>query len=279
MADSLRLAQSADGTPLLGNAGGFVPLRSAAPELDEHSALARAAANDLPHIDDASATRTPAEGLTLGRPLKRFGTLWGIGLNYRAHADDLNETRPAAPASFMKPSTALTGPGGPIRLPPRNLTQHVTGEAELAVVIGRTCKNVALDEVDRVVAGLVPVIDMTAVDILEENPRFLTRSKSFDTFLVVGPWVETARPIDALGRLEVRTVVDGETVAANTVDNMAFSPAELVAFHSRVMTLEPGDLISTGTPGAHRLAPGMTIRAEVGSVGHVEAAVVQAPGA
>lgn len=274
MPSSLRLARSADGTPLLGDANGFVPLRSAAPNFDERTALSRAAANQLPSVDDATSVRRPPDELSFGSPLERFGKLWGIGLNYYEHAEDLNETRPDAPASFMKPKSTLTGPGGPIRLPARELTERVTGEAELGVVIGRTCTHVSPEEADRVVAGLVPVIDMTAEDILAKNPRFLTRSKSFDTFLVVGPWLETARALDTLGDFEVRTVVDGETVAANTVDNMAFSPAELVAFHSRVMTLEPGDLISTGTPGAHVLEPGITIRAEVEGVGSVGAVVV-----
>lgn len=275
MSNSKRLARSSDGSPLVGDASGFVPLRSAAPALStEEDALARAAAGHLPDLEDATASRVPPDEIGFGLPLGRFGKLWGIGLNYRDHADDLSETRPEAPASFMKPRTALTGPGGPIRLPPRELTNHVTGEAELGIVIGRTCADVPPGEVDRVVAGFVPVIDMTAVDILEQNPRFLTRSKSFDTFLVVGPWIETAPSIDALGPLTVRTVVDGQTAAANTVDNMAFSPAELVAFHSRVMTLEPGDLISTGTPGAHVLKSGTTIRADVEGVGAVEADVV-----
>jgi len=271
---SRRLARTAEGKLWLGTPEGFVPLSSAVPSLDMKGALSRAAAGTLPNLGEATAYPVAPEGLSFGAPLKRPGKIWCIGLNFRGHADDLNEDRPEAPGSFMKPATSMVGPGGPIRRPPEDMAGVVTGEAELGVVIGRTCKDVAEDEVDRVVAGLVPVIDVTAEDIFQKNTRFLTRSKSFDTFLVVGPWIETARPVSALGDLEIRTIVDGQVRAADTVDAMSFSPAELVAYHSRVMTLEPGDLISTGTPGAHPIEPGSTVRAEVDGVGNVEAGVL-----
>lgn len=260
----------------MGDADGFVPLSSALPpDRPTHRWMQYAAANTLPAPKKAVADPVPADALSLALPLREVGTCWGIGLNYRDHAHDLGETRPNAPASFIKPHTALTGPGGPVRLPPLTVTRHVTGEAELAVVIGRTARNVAAEDAYRIVAGLVPVIDMTAVDILQQNPRFLTRAKRFDTFLVVGPWIETACAIHDLDDVAVRTVVDGDVVAENTIAHMAFSPAELVASLSRHTTLHPGDLICTGTPGAHRLAPGCTIRAEVDRVGAVEAPVIQ----
>jgi len=269
-----RLARSREGTPLLGTDDGFVPLAGALPGGDLSDALARAAAGTLPDPRDGTASPVAADELALGAPLRRPGKIWCIGLNFLDHADALGEDRPDAPGSFMKPATTLTGPGGPIRRPPTDLAGRVTGEAELAIVIGRTCKNVSVEDVDRVVAGWVPVIDVTAEDVFRKNTRFLTRSKSFDTFFVLGPWIETALPVGALGDVEVRTIVDGQVRAADTVDAMAFSPAELVAYHSQVMTLEPGDLISTGTPGAHPIEPGATVRAEVNRVGAVEATVV-----
>jgi 2-keto-4-pentenoate hydratase/2-oxohepta-3-ene-1,7-dioic acid hydratase in catechol pathway len=115
---------------------------------------------------------------------------------------------------------------------------------------------------------------MTAEDILEKNPRFLTRSKSFDSFVVVGPWIETG-PIDDVRDLSVETVVNGEVRARNIVSNMLFPPRELVAFHSRVMTLEPGDVISTGTPGAHPIEPGDEVTAVVDQIGTLSASVVR----
>jgi 2-keto-4-pentenoate hydratase/2-oxohepta-3-ene-1,7-dioic acid hydratase in catechol pathway len=269
-----RLARSATGTPLLGADDGFVPLASARPGTGMEDALAHAADGSLPDPRDGTAAPVAADAISFGPPLRRPGKIWCIGLNFRDHADDLDEDRPDAPGSFMKPATALTGPGGPIRRPPTDLAGRVTGEAELALVIGRTCRNVPVDAVDRVVAGWMPVIDVTAEDVFQKNTRYLTRSKSFDTFFVLGPWIETALPVGGLGDVEIRTIVDGRVRAANTIDAMAFSPAELVAYHSRVMTLEPGDLLSTGTPGAHPIEPGAKVRAEVDRVGAVEATVV-----
>ncbi len=269
-----RLARSREGTALLGTDEGFVPLSSVRPGADMDDALAHATDGTLPDPRDGTASPVAAAEIAFGAPLQRPGKIWCIGLNFRDHADDLDEERPEGPGSFMKPTTALVGPGGPIRRPPTDLAGRVTGEAELAIVIGRTCKDVSVEHVDRVVAGWGPVIDVTAEDVFQKNTRFLTRSKSFDTFFVLGPWIETALPVDALADVEIRTIVDGRVRAADTVDAMAFSPAELVAYHSRVMTLEPGDLISTGTPGAHPVEPGATVRAEVDRVGAVEATVV-----
>jgi 2-keto-4-pentenoate hydratase/2-oxohepta-3-ene-1,7-dioic acid hydratase in catechol pathway len=270
-----RLARAATGDPLLGDGEGYVPLAAADPSLTNvETALSRHPV-DLPDPSTVSARRLPREQLAFGTPLARPGKLFGIGLNYADHAVDLDEDSPDEPASFFKPATALTGPGGPIRLPPTEITDHVTAEAELAVVIGRTCSDVPIEAVDSVIGGFVPVIDMTAEDVLRRNPRFLTRSKSFDTFLVMGSEIVVPDPGVDLEEMAVRTVVDDEVKAANTVANMHFSPRELVAFHSRVMTLEPGDVVSTGTPGAHRIETGDTVRAEVDGVGAVSADVVR----
>jgi 2-keto-4-pentenoate hydratase/2-oxohepta-3-ene-1,7-dioic acid hydratase in catechol pathway len=270
------LARTAEGRPLVGDDEGFVPLGSLHPALGSvREALPAAAAGDLGDPDDATADRVPAETLSFGPPLERFGKLWGIGLNYAEHAGDLDEDRPTEPASFMKPNTALTGPGGPIRLPPRAQSERVTAEAELAVLVGRACHGVDADRVDDVVAGFLPVIDMTAEDVLQRNPRFLTRAKSYDSFLVVGSMVAVPDGPPALDDLTVRTEINDEVKAENRVRNMLFPPRELVAFHSEVTTLRPGDLFSTGTPGAAPIEPGDHVRATVESVGSVEAPVTR----
>ena len=181
-------------------------------------------------------------------PLRRPPKIWGIGLNYRAHAQDLGVAVPDEPASFMKPATTLIGPGDTILLPPQS--QRVTAEAELALVLGRRAAGISEHEVPSVLLGYVPVIDMTAEDILQKNPRFLTRAKSFATFLSAGPWIATADEIPSPGGLRVTTLRRGEAVASNTVSDMRFAPAMLVAFFSRVFEWEPGDLLLTGTPGA-----------------------------
>jgi 2-keto-4-pentenoate hydratase/2-oxohepta-3-ene-1,7-dioic acid hydratase in catechol pathway len=270
--EPVRLARTVEGRPLVGDADGFVPLASASiDDIDE--ALEGVASAALPSVKSLPATRTPAERLSFGVPFDP-GKLWGIGLNYADHAADLDAVRPAEPASFMQPATALTAPGGPIRLPPTDEAARITAEAELGLVIGRTCTGVDETAFGEVVAGVVPVIDVTAEDVLQRNPRFLTRAKSYDTFLVVGPWVATPVSVDRLAGTTVRTVINGETVAENTVDRMLFPPAELVSVHSRVMTLERGDLISTGTPGAGVIEAGDTVRAEVDGVGVLTADVV-----
>lgn len=175
--------------------------------------------------------------------------IWGIGLNYTAHAGDLSEKAPTdLPASFMKPTTTIIGYGDDIQIP--RLSQKTTAEAELGVVIGKCCKDVPKEYWLDYVAGFTTIIDMTAEDILRQNPRYLTVSKSFDTFFSFGPQLITPDEIEDVYKLKVATVINGRVHAENTVNHMTFPPDELVSFHSQVMTLVPGDVISTGTPGA-----------------------------
>ena len=270
------LARAATGEPLLGNDEGYVPLAAVEPGLDSvREALPLAAAGTLGDPGDAPADPIPEADTAFGAPLERFGKLWGIGLNYAEHAGDLDEDRPEEPASFMKPPSALVGPGGPIRLPPAEQSERVTAEAELAVVMGRTCRNVAEGEFGEVVAGFLPVIDMTAEDVLQRNPRFLTRAKSYDTVLVTGHALAVPEePVDLMS-LSVQTVVNEEVAAENEIRNMLFPPEAIVSFHSAVMTLEPGDLFSTGTPGAEPIAPGDSVRAVVESIGAADASVTR----
>jgi 2-keto-4-pentenoate hydratase/2-oxohepta-3-ene-1,7-dioic acid hydratase in catechol pathway len=191
------------------------------------------------------ASSQPSYAPLYRRPRK----IWGIGLNYVEHAGDLSESAPAdEPASFMRPDTTIIGPGDEVVLPAQS--ERVTAEAELAVIIGREAKDLSEEDAPSVVAGFTTVLDMTAEDILRRNPRYLTRSKSFDTFFSFGPELVTPDEVADLDALEVTTVLNGEVRRSDTVSNMMFSPWWLVTFHSRVMTLLPGDVISTGTPGA-----------------------------
>src|ERR687893_2367016 len=202
-----------------------------------------------PELEELRGRAIPAEELSYAPLYRRPRKIWGIGLNYAEHAGDLDETAPAEePASFMRPDTTIIGPGDAIRL--HEGIGRVTAEAELAVVIGRETKDISEEEAPSVVAGFTTVLDMTAEDILRKNPRYLTRAKSFDTFFSFGPELVTPDEVDDVKGLEVSTVLNGEVRRANTVSNMTFSPWRLVAFHSRVMRLLPGDVISTGTPGA-----------------------------
>jgi 2-keto-4-pentenoate hydratase/2-oxohepta-3-ene-1,7-dioic acid hydratase in catechol pathway len=190
----------------------------------------------------------PASAVQYGPVYRRPRKIWGIGLNYRDHAADLSAPFPTEPASFMKGDHTIIGHGDTIELPPES--ERVTAEAELGVIIGRRCRDVSEEDVAAVIAGYCLIIDMTAEDILQRNPRFLTRSKNFDTFFSFGPELITPDEVLDVMRLNVGTWRNGMLHRQNVVANMAFPPAYLVAFHSRVMTLYPGDIISTGTPGA-----------------------------
>ena len=200
----------------------------------------------------------PFEEIEYGPLYRMPRKIWGIGLNYAEHAGDLDEAAPAEePASFMRPDTTIIGPGGEIKLPRQS--ERVTGEAELGIIIGREARNVTEEEAPSVVAGFTTVLDMTAEDILRKNPRYLTRAKSFDTFFSFGPQLVTPDEVGEIEALEVSTALNGEPRRTNSVSNMTFSPWSLVAFHSEVMTLLPGDIISTGTPGAVVLQDGDTL--------------------
>ncbi|MGP4079074.1 fumarylacetoacetate hydrolase family protein [Pseudalkalibacillus sp. R45] len=188
--------------------------------------------------------------------------IWGIGLNYVEHASDLSEKAPnTEPASFMKPDTTIIGPNDTIKIP--HQSDRTTAEAELGVIIGKECKNVSEEEAHEVIAGFTTIIDMTAEDILEHNPRYLTRSKSFDTFFSFGPELVTPDEVDEVHDLNVSTVINGELHRKNVVSNMTFRPWHLVSFHSKVMTLLPGDIISTGTPGAVVIRDGDVVECHI----------------
>ncbi len=163
-------------------------------------------------LADSDAETLPEAMLMYAPPLRRPSKIWGIGLNYVAHAGDLDEVAPQEiPASFMKPATAIIGHGATIKIPVHS--HRTTGEAELGIVIGRTCKNVDPEKWLDYIAGFVGVIDMTAEDILRQNPRYLTLSKSFDTFFSFGPYLVTPDEIEDVLELEVATVINGSVHA------------------------------------------------------------------
>lgn len=191
--------------------------------------------------------------------------IWGIGLNYLDHAKDLDAPYPTEPASFMKNDNTIIGPGDTIALPPQS--ERVTAEAELGLVIGHTCRAVSVREAKDYLAGYCLIIDMTAEDILQKNPRFLTRSKNFDTFFSFGPQLITTDEVPDVLALTVGTYNNGKLQRENQVRNMAFPPDYLVSFHSHVATLYPGDIISTGTPGAVVINAGDVAECRIGGLG------------
>ena len=199
-------------------------------------------------------------------PWRRPRKILGIGLNYGAHAGDLGEQAPrTSPASFIKGDHTIVGQGEPIVVPPG--IGRVTAEAELGLVIGRTCYQVGVDEAMSYVAGVVPVLDQTAEAVLLENPRYLTRVKNYPTFFSFGPDLITLDEVLSIGplsELRVATVHNATVHREDTVAGMTFSPEELLSFHSQVMPFYPGDILSTGTPGAVPIEAGDVVRCELG---------------
>jgi 2-keto-4-pentenoate hydratase/2-oxohepta-3-ene-1,7-dioic acid hydratase in catechol pathway len=185
-----------------------------------------------------------------------------VGLNYRAHAEELRMETRAEPILFMKPRTAVIGPGDSVVRPARSM--QVDYEAELVVVVGRRCKDVAPAEAADVVAGYTCGNDVTARDLQKLDGQW-TRAKSFDTFCPLGPWIVAGAPA---AEARVSALLDGAEVQHGRVGDMIVSPLELLAFVSGIMTLEPGDVIMTGTPpGVGPVRAGQTVTIAVEGVG------------
>ncbi|WP_338540795.1 fumarylacetoacetate hydrolase family protein [Paenibacillus tundrae] len=197
----------------------------------------------------AALPALPIDAVSYRALYRRPGKMIGVGMNYLAKAIELSGRPPEdEPVIFLKPDTSLIGSGEAILLP--HGAGQVTAEAELAIVIGQKCRNVSEDEAMNYVAGYTTSLDMTAKEIHARNPRFMQRAKSFDTFLSLGSSLSTPDEYVDLPNLKVETVRNGEVVHHNTVSQMIFSPAYLISFLSHVMTLHPGDIILTGTPGS-----------------------------
>ncbi len=166
----------------------------------------------------------------------------GIGRNYAAHAAEMGSDLPEEPLMFIKPNTSVVGPGDPVFYPRQSSEVHFEGE--LAVVIGRICRDVPVEKVADVVFGYTAGNDVTARDLQRSDGQF-TRAKGFDSFCPLGPWVETDLDVSDL---RVRTFLNGDLKQDGTTKDLIFDVPTLVSHVSSVMTLLPGDVILTGTP-------------------------------
>jgi 2-keto-4-pentenoate hydratase/2-oxohepta-3-ene-1,7-dioic acid hydratase in catechol pathway len=178
-------------------------------------------------------------------PIERPSKIVCVGLNYRDHAEEQGGELPAAPLLFAKWPSSLIGPGEPIVLPEES--NQVDYEAELGVVIGRRARNVAEDDALEFVRGYLCLNDVSARDLQFADGQW-TRGKSPDTFCPVGPALVPREEIGDPQALAIRAVVNGETLQDSSTSNMIFSVAQVIAYVTRTTTLEPGDLIATGTP-------------------------------
>ena len=214
----------------------------------------------------------PAESWELGReiafdtatPLAPVlpGKVLGIGRNYREHARELNNPMPAEPVLFLKSPGSVIGPNTPVVLPPES--ERVEHEGEIAVVLRQRLRRATPEEARRAILGVTASCDVTARDLQRKDPTF-ARAKSFDTFCPLGPALRLdADPED----LEVVTRVNGEERQRGHARDMAWGIVDLLVYASRMMTLEPGDVILTGTPaGVAPLADGDLLEVEVSGVG------------
>jgi len=224
--------------------------------------------------DDLDGVETiPFDRVKLLLPYDVPPKIWCIGLNYRSHAEDIQAEQPEEPGSFMKPASCMFSPGGEIVLPPPEISNDVDAEGELGVIIGTKCRFLAAADAQSAIFGYTTTLDLTALDILRKNTRYLTRAKSIDTFFSFGPVIVTADETADVGRLEVITEHNGAICSRDFVSNMRHGPLELVRFHSRFMTLYPGDLISTGCPKGARIKAGDRVKARIDGVGELSATV------
>ena len=188
-----------------------------------------------------------------------------VGRNYRAHAAELGNDVPAEPLLFFKPPSSIIGPNDTIELP--NESSHVDHEAELGVVIGSRCRNVSLDRALDHVFGYTCVNDVTARDLQKKDGQW-ARAKGFDTFCPTGPMLVTNTDPDTLG---VRCRVGDVLRQQGHTRDMIFSVRRLIAYISGIMTLEPGDLIATGTPhGVGPLAHGDVVQVQIDEIGTLQ---------
>jgi len=226
-------------------------------------------------INTADVATLPLTEVTPRLPYDVPPKIWCIGLNYLSHAEDINAVQPEEPGSFMKPASCLFQPGGKIVLPPKDISDDVDAEGEVGVIIGKTCKFVPAGDVRSVILGYTTTLDLTALDILRKNPRYLTRSKSIDTFFSFGPVIVTTDEIPDVEALEVITEHNGGVCSRDFVRHMRTRPFELIRFHSDHMTLNPGDLFSTGCPKGARIKAGDRVGGRIEGVGHITATVTQ----
>lgn len=197
-----------------------------------------------------------------------------IGKNYVDHAAEMDSEVPTSPLMFLKPPSSIIGPWDEIVLPAES--ERVDYEGELAVVIGKRCRNVAATEVAAVIAGYTCANDVSARDFQKSDGQW-SRAKGFDTFCPLGPWVETGLDLvsDSPEEIGVSTELNGEIKQAGISTQMVFGVAELVEFVSGVMTLEPGDVILTGTPaGIGSLTPGDEVTVRIEGIGGLTNTVV-----
>jgi 2-keto-4-pentenoate hydratase/2-oxohepta-3-ene-1,7-dioic acid hydratase in catechol pathway len=239
-------------------------------------------ANAREQLDAAVASgrgRQALDGVDLAPPIARPGKFLGVGLNYADHVAEAGMELPATPTVFGKMATSIAGPYDPIHSP--SFSDQLDYEGELGLVIGTRCKDVSLEDAAGVIAGFLVVDDVSVRDWQLDTSQW-TVGKSFDTHGPIGPWIVTPDELDDPHALGIRTYVNGDLRQESNTGQLIHDSYALVARLSRAFTLEPGDIVATGTPagvgGAMDppvyLVPGDVVRVEIDRIGAIENRVV-----
>ena len=243
----------------------------------------KAAMHTLSTVAASNAQRYPLDKVTLKAPIARPPKFFGVGLNYADHIAETGSQKPDYPTLFNKQSTCVIGPGEAIHLP-RVAPKRVDYEGEFGIVIGNRCRHVPKTRAAEVIAGYLIVNDVTARDWQGRSPTW-TLGKSFDTHGPIGPWIVTPEEIGDPHELDIKTWVNGELRQSSNTSQLLFDVFYLIEYLSSVFTLEPGDIISTGTssgvgfkmsPPAY-LQAGDTVRIEIENIGALENPVIAEP--
>lgn len=229
---------------------------------------------------DGGKHRIPLAEVKLLAPIPRPGKFLAISLNYADHIQETGRDRPEFPSFFTKQSTCVIGSGDAIQRP--KVSNKLDYEGELAFVIGKRCRHVPLEKAHEVIAGFTIANDVSVRDWQFRSPTF-TVGKSFDTCGPLGPWLVTPDEIGDPHNLNLKTWVDGELRQNSNTRHMLFNCYEMIAYLSQAMTLEPGDVISTGTPSGvgvkmeprGYLKPGQTVTVEIEGIGKLTNPVIE----
>ena len=277
-----------DAVPLVGvvTDDGIVDLSESAPELPTEMtallaagepALRRAAA-----AASAARARIPLDSVRLAPPILRPPKFLAVGLNYADHVAEAGLETPKLPTIFNKQSTCVAGPTDPVHMP--HVSSALDYEGELGFVVGRRCRHVPREHAHEVIAGYLVVNDVSVRDWQLRIPTW-TMGKSFDTHGPIGPWITTADEVGDPHALRVRTWVNGELRQDSSTKNLIFDCFAIVEHLSTAFTLEPGDVVATGTPGGVGIAMkppkllsiGDVVRVEIDGLGTLENRVVAEP--
>lgn len=239
--------------------------------------------NALRDTIDSKRQRIAFEDIELAAPVLKPSKFFGVGLNYTDHIEETGRDKPEYPTFFNKQSSCVIGPGQAIHRP--RVSEKLDYEGELGIVIGRRCRHVPIDRIKEVIAGYLVVNDVSVRD-WQMRSHTWTLGKSFNTHGPIGPWIVSADELGDPHTLDINTWVNDERRQSFNTRHLLFDCYFLIEYLSRVMTLEPGDIISTGTSSGvgvmmnprGYMKPGDVVRVEIERIGVLENPVIEEPG-